>query len=254
MQLRLPAIRRIGEVIAAARDLGLRAPLKNNPSLALGTAEVTLLDLTSAYAAVRAGQAPVNPHGIAAIKTENGESEIAADSPDKAQHGLGQYQSELITLLRGVVEHGTGRAAALQGFAAGKTGTAQGYRDAWFIGFDDHLVTGVWVGNDDHSPMKNVTGGSLPAKIWKDFMEQAGPTVAADAKLPGSPASGEPGTVGQAHERTAASDDSSAPAPAADSKAGQCNVAACEQFYHSFRASDCTYQPLSGGSRQYCWR
>ncbi|MBV9980924.1 PBP1A family penicillin-binding protein [Bradyrhizobium sp.] len=252
----------IGEVISAARDLGLRAPLKNNPSLALGSNEVTLLDLTSAYAAVRAGQAPVSPRGIAALVTEKGD--VPADASGTAQHSLGQYQSQLIALLRGVVEHGTGRAAALQGFAAGKTGTAQDYRDAWFIGFDDHLVVGVWVGNDDHTPMNRVTGGSLPAKIWKDFVEQAEQIAAVDVN---SPASGAPATtVGQSsggtsperaiasdQDRAAAADGSLAPA-SAESHGGQCNVAACEQFYHSFRSSDCTYQPYSGGPRQYCAR
>jgi 1A family penicillin-binding protein len=253
----------IGEVISAARDLGLRAPLKNNPSLALGSNEVTLLDLTSAYAAVRAGQPPVNPRGIAAIKTESGE--VSMDN-STSRHSLGQLQSELIDLLRGVVEHGTGHAAALQGFAAGKTGTAQDYRDAWFIGFDDHLVVGVWVGNDDHSPMNHVTGGSLPAKIWKDFMEQAEQTVAADVNAPTSRNSlttvGQ-STGGTSPERTIAADqdravtpdpdEGSAPPPA-ETHGGQCNVAVCEQFYHSFRSSDCTYQPYSGGARQFCAR
>jgi 1A family penicillin-binding protein len=250
----------IGQVISAARDLGLRAPLKNNPSLALGTNEVTLLDLTSAYAAVRAGQAPVSPRGIATLVTDKGE--VPADASGTSQHSLGQYQSELIGLLRGAVEHGTGRAAALQGFTGGKTGTAQDYRDAWFIGFDDHLVVGVWVGNDDHSPMNRVTGGSLPAKIWKDFVEQAEQVVTVDvnASAPRAPAT----TVGQSsgatperaiasdQDRAASSDDTSA--PSAESRGGQCNVAVCEQFYHSFRSSDCTYQPYAGGPRQYCAR
>jgi 1A family penicillin-binding protein len=252
----------ISEVISAARDLGLRAPLKNNPSLALGTNEVTLLDLTSAYAAVRAGQAPVGAHGIAALVTENGE--VPADASGTSQHSLGQYRSQLIDLLRGVVEHGTGRAAALQGFAAGKTGTAQDYRDAWFIGFDDHLVVGVWVGNDDHSPMNRVTGGSLPEKIWKDFVEQAEQMVAVDLNAPtarapattvGQSSGGPPPerTIAADQDRPAPSDESLAP-PAAESHGGQCNVAVCEQFYHSFRSSDCTYQPYSGGPRQYCAR
>jgi membrane peptidoglycan carboxypeptidase len=175
----------IPQVIAAARDLGLRAPLHNNPSLALGTSEVSLIDLTSAYAAVRAGKAPVDPHGISGIKLGD-DNDYMPVAQSVAQHSLGQYQGQLISLLQGVISHGTGRAAALNGFAAGKTGTSQDYRDAWFIGFDDHLVVGVWVGNDDHSPMKRVTGGSLPAAIWKQFMEQAGPVVAAASAPPPS--------------------------------------------------------------------
>lgn len=243
----------IPRVIAAARDLGLRGPLQNNPSLALGTSEVTLLDLTSAYAAVRAGKAPVNAHGISAIKTGNDTDYVRLDRAGQAQHSLGQYQPELIELLRDVVEHGTGRAAAFSDFAAGKTGTTQDYRDAWFVGFGNSLVVGVWVGNDDHSPMKKVTGGSLPAQIWKGFMQQANSPALAQA------APAEPTTVGQAMDRP--SNGGSEPSDQSDQgdstsppeQNAQCNVEACGRFYHSFRASDCTYKPY-WGPRQLCER
>ena len=165
----------IDQVIAAARDLGLRGSLRNTPSVALGTSEVSLLDLTAAYAAVRAGMAPVQPWGIASIRTDKGDKDLLIGGPDVVQHSLAPYQDQLISLLQGVVQHGTGRAAALQGFAAGKTGTTQDYRDAWFIGFNNSLVVGVWVGNDDHSPMNGVVGGTIPAMIWKRFVEQASP-------------------------------------------------------------------------------
>jgi penicillin-binding protein 1A len=227
----------IDKVIAAARDLGLRAPLGNNPSLALGTSEVTLPDLTSAYAAVRAGVAPVEPWGIAGVSTRDDQNYSPVGRPGEPQHRLGQYQNELIDLLQGVVEHGTGRAAALPGFAAGKTGTSQDYRDAWFVGFNDTLIVGVWVGNDDHSPMKGVVGGSLPAMIWKRFMEQAAPVTATIAEEP---------QATSALDRTAAS-------PVAGVEGSQCNIPVCEQYYQSFRASDCTYQPFYG-PRQYCNR
>ncbi len=240
----------IRQVIAAARDLGLRAPLQNNPSLALGTSEVTLLDLTSAYAAVRAGKAPVNAYGISAIKTGSDEDYVRLDRPGQAQHSLGQYRPELIDLLRGVVERGTGKAAALDGFAAGKTGTSQDYRDAWFVGFDNSLVVGVWVGNDDHSPMKKVTGGSLPAQIWKGFMQQANaPAVAQTA--PPEPTTVGLSTVGQSKAEPQPSDQGDAGSP--PQQGAQCNVDVCERFYHSFRASDCTYQPY-WGPRQLCER
>jgi 1A family penicillin-binding protein len=246
----------IDQVIAAARDLGLHAKLSNSPSLALGTSEVTLLNLTSTYAAVRAGKAPVTPWGISGIKLHGEANYVSANGREQSQHDLGQYQAELIKLLQGVVDHGTGRAAKLQGFAAGKTGTTQDYRDAWFIGFDDSLITGVWVGNDNHSPMKNVTGGSLPVMIWKAFMEQAEPI---------EQAAREPTTVGLAPATTAPQDstlpnDASAsaeqnPTPSPQEvQNAQCNVSACQESYHSFRSSDCTYQPYSGGPRQYCAR
>ena len=236
----------IGQVIAAARDLGLHARLQNVPSLALGTSEVSLLDLTSAYAAVRAGKAPVAPYGISGIKTAHDSDYVALDRSREAQHSLGPYQAQLISLLRGVVDHGTGRAAALDRFAAGKTGTAQDYRDAWFVGFDDSLVVGVWVGNDDHSPMKGVTGGSLPAKIWKDFMREANVPSTAGATS-GTAAT----TVGQSQASSNGSEPTGT--PAGDAQNAQCNVPACEHYYSSFRAADCTYQPYSG-PRQRCDR
>jgi len=245
----------IPQVIAAARDLGLHAKLANNPSLALGTSEVTLLDLTSAYAAVRAGAAPVEPWGIAGVSLPDQQRAMPIGHAHGPQHSLGQYQDQLIGLLRGVVEHGTGRAAALPGFAAGKTGTAQDYRDAWFIGFNDSLVVGVWVGNDDHSPMQRVTGGTLPAAIWKKFMEQA-PAVQAPAPNP------DQSTMVMAKQQTDEASPTANQRPQEPNKlfnqniAGaanaKCNIAVCEKSYRSFRASDCTYQPNEGGPRRFC--
>ncbi|HLH11203.1 MAG TPA: PBP1A family penicillin-binding protein [Methylovirgula sp.] len=274
----------ISQVITAARDLGLHAPLANNPSLALGTSEVSLIDLTSAYAAVRAGVAPVEPWGIASLRMGGDQHEIKVGRPDEKQHAV-QNQNEMMELLQAVVERGTGRAAALDGFAAGKTGTSQDYRDAWFIGFNDSLVVGVWVGNDDHSPMKEVFGGTLPASMWKDFMEKAGPsgspsptqasTEAPNAASETAPAyeerqpdaeqraakeqrsADEQGeadeqrpTGGQQGSAETSADDRSA---ATDGQSAQCDIPVCEQYYHSFRASDCTYQPFFG-PRRYCDR
>ena len=248
----------IPQVIAAARDLGLQARLANNPSLALGTSEVTLLDLTSAYAAVRAGAAPTAPWGIASVNLPDEPRAITVGHSHAPQHSLGQYQNQLIDLLRGVVEHGTGRAAALPGFAAGKTGTAQNYRDAWFIGFNDSLVVGVWVGNDDHSPMKRVTGGTLPATIWKKFMEQAKPAEPNPAQ-PNPPQSTSVVAQQQTHEATpAANQQPQEPNRLFNQNTAganaTCNIAACERTYRSFRASDCTYQPEAGGPRRFCGR
>ena len=273
----------IPQVIAAAHDLGLRAPLKNDPSLALGTSEVSLLDLTSAYAAVRAGAAPVEPRGITSVSLSGDSRSIKVTSHDEPQHNLSPYRNELIDLLQGVVARGTGRGAALPGFAAGKTGTSQDYRDAWFIGFDNTLVVGVWVGNDDHSPMRGVVGGSLPAMIWKQFMEQAAPnaaTVAAEQPGPATPPPAAP-VAGQQQanppptpatnpkpqttariqpqdSRRLFDQDASARqtnSSAAAARAGaNCDVSMCQQRYHSFRASDCTYQPYDGGPRRSCMR
>jgi penicillin-binding protein 1A len=147
------------EVVRAARDLGIVSPLReDDATLALGTAETSLLELTAAYAAVAAGKMPVRPYG------RPGTTPIAAADMDTAE------RAALYDLLGAVVEEGTGRAARLGQKAYGKTGTTQDYRDALFVGFTGDLVVGVWVGNDDHSPMQRMVGGDLPARIWRDVM------------------------------------------------------------------------------------
>jgi penicillin-binding protein 1A len=156
-------------VIQVARDLGITTPLKPQPSLALGAFEVNLLELTSAYAAVAAGAYPVKPWAITGFETE----EAYSAPPVKAGRWSLDEQEDMLTLLNGTVERGTGRRAQLPIRAYGKTGTSSDYRDAWFIGFAGNLVVGVWVGNDDFTPMKRVTGGSLPAEIWARFMREA---------------------------------------------------------------------------------
>jgi penicillin-binding protein 1A len=260
----------IGNVIAAARDLGLRTPLNNDPSLALGTSDVTLLGLTSAYAAVRAGETPIEPWGIGSVHMAGQKQFLPIGRPDEPQHSLGQYQGELVDLLQGVVERGTGRAAALPGLAAGKTGTTQDYRDAWFVGFDNSLVVGVWVGNDNHSPMRGVVGGSLPAMIWKQFMQGAPPNAGTVVAEQNGPATS-PATDQQANVAPSATDgeqapgseqvpgsnglvDQSSPATASEMAGGKCDIPVCQRYYHSFRVSDCSYQPYGGGPRRYCDR
>jgi penicillin-binding protein 1A len=218
----------LDEVITAARTLGLNAPLSEVPSMALGANEVNLLDLTGCFAAVRAGRPKLEPWGIAAFGAEG--RGLRSLGPPAGSGQFLPHQQELTSLLRAVVKHGAGRAAALDDDdAAGKTGTSQDYRDAWFVGFNKALVVGVWVGNDDRSPMKGVTGGSLPAEIWKRFVVAAKPLV---DRL------GEEATV-------------EAPMNPVPAKQAQCDHAACAAAYQSFRSSDCTYQPYSG-SRRLC--
>jgi penicillin-binding protein 1A len=157
-------------VVKAAHDLGITAPLAPHASIALGTAEVTLLELTSAYASIAAGAYPVHPWGAVSFDAPpvNG-----GEPPRDAGVWHLMQAEEMRDLLAGVVEYGSGTGASLPIPAYGKTGTNQDYRDAWFIGFAGNLVAGVWVGNDDFSPMKRVTGGSLPAEIWKKIMQAA---------------------------------------------------------------------------------
>jgi len=168
-------------VAALAHRLGIGGTLAPNPSLALGVAEVTLTELTGAYATVRNRGSTVAPHGILEIRDGAGR-ELYRRRPgglgsaaDPAQAGA------LVGMMAGVIADGTGRAARLDRPAAGKTGTSQDYRDAWFVGFTADLVAGVWLGNDDNSPMKKVTGSSLPAEAWRGFM------LAAHKGLPARP-------------------------------------------------------------------
>jgi penicillin-binding protein 1A len=244
----------LDEVIRAARDLGIDARLPKNPSMALGAVEMSLLDLTGAFASVRAGRTRVEPWGIAAFGPE-GQTRLQTMGPPMvgAQQSLGRYQQPMIDLLRGVVERGTGRAAALNGFAAGKTGTSQNHRDAWFIGFNESLIVGVWVGNDDGTPMNRVVGGTLPASIWKRFMTQAAGLVAqGDARVANISndrsaqiASPPQTSQSQASQGTQASQITQALSDAAP----QCDYRACASR-RSFRPSDCTYQPYWGPRRQ----
>jgi len=178
----------IDKVAEAARELGIDAKLNETPSLALGTSGVSLLDLTGAYASVLAGVAPVEPWGIRSFHADGQPRAFRVGAPKVPGTELGDVQPQLLQMLQLVVERGTGRAAALDSFAAGKTGTSQNYRDAWFVGFTEDLVVGVWVGNDDETPMKAVTGGKIPAQIWRAFMLEAqelAPAAPADEALPG---------------------------------------------------------------------
>jgi penicillin-binding protein 1A len=160
-------------VANVARRLGITAEMKPELSLALGSAEVTLLELTSAYAPFANGGAAVLPYAIAEIAARDGRPLYRRQGT-----GLGRVMSEdnlagMNALLRGVIERGTGTGAAFGYPAAGKTGTSSDFRDAWFVGYSADYVAGVWVGNDSGEFMKNVVGGGLPARIWRDVMGAA---------------------------------------------------------------------------------
>lgn len=175
-------------VIDAARRLGITSPLKSHPSLALGASEVSLVELTSAYGVIANGGIAVWPHGISEIRERGGKVLYRRTDGAAAQVVDADAVARMNDLLRSVVDWGTGKAAKPARPAAGKTGTSQDFRDAWFVGYTGELVTGVWMGNDDSSPMKRVTGGSLPARLWRDFMIPALDGVAVQP-LPTSPAS-----------------------------------------------------------------
>ena len=161
------------EVIKTARRLGIMAPLTPSPSLALGAFGVSLLEMTSAYAVLANGGRGILPFGIVKINYSSG-----ANPYRRRGDGVGQiieprHVSLLNSMMSEVIQSGTGRKASLGRPAYGKTGTSQGFRDAWFIGYTPEVVAGVWIGNDNESPMKNVTGGGLPAVMWKKIMTEA---------------------------------------------------------------------------------
>jgi penicillin-binding protein 1A len=161
-------------VAATARRLGIVSPLVDNASIALGTSEVSLLEMTGAYVPFANGGIGVLPHTITRITTREGKVLYERSGGGPGQVISFESLGAMNYMMRQVVEEGTGRAAMIEGHeTAGKTGTSQDYRDAWFIGYTSHLVTGVWVGNDDNSPTNNVTGGSMPARIFAAVMRPA---------------------------------------------------------------------------------
>ena len=159
-----------GKIIKLARRMGITTPIENTPSMALGTFEVKVLDMAVAYASIANGGYAVWPHAIEEIYTRDG-FQLYMRTPDEPERILEEGAVDRLTdMMSDVINYGTGKSAKLPFFAAGKTGTTQDYRDAWFAGFTDKYVAVVWVGNDDNSPMKGITGSSLPARIWKQLM------------------------------------------------------------------------------------
>jgi penicillin-binding protein 1A len=159
-------------VSTIAHELGVRSPLATGPSLALGTSEVTLLELTTAYVPFANDGRPVRPYAARmALDSRGGVIYRRNQAPLRPAVNARTLQA-MRSMLRAVVTEGTGRQARLHDrWNAGKTGTTQDSRDAWFIGFTDRLTTGIWFGNDDNSPMMGVSGGSIPALAWRRFNE-----------------------------------------------------------------------------------
>jgi penicillin-binding protein 1A len=157
--------------IAAARRLGIKSDLRDEPSLALGTSEVSLIEMTGAYGVFANGGTAVEPHAIRRVRMSSGRVLFAREAASTVQVVDHAHVGELNAMLSAVLTSGTGRRAAFpQHPAAGKTGTSQEFRDAWFIGYTAHLTAGVWIGNDSGKPMVRAVGGGLPAEIWRELM------------------------------------------------------------------------------------
>ena len=171
-------------VCETAHRLGIASELEPNASIALGTSAVTPLEMASAYAAFANGGVGVQPHVITKVRTASGKLLYARRNASFGRAIDPRYVPMMNTMMQETLLTGTARKAELPGWqAAGKTGTSQDFRDAWFVGYTSYLVAAVWLGNDDNSPTRKVSGGNLPVEIWSRFMKAAHQNVA-PAPLP----------------------------------------------------------------------
>jgi len=166
----------VGSVIKMAKRLGITEPLEPNLSLSLGTSEITMLEMVGAYAHLANDGRKMKPYAIRKIVRQKDNEVVYERTGEKQEEGValrGNITRMMNDLMSDTISFGTGRRANFGRPAAGKTGTSQNSRDAWFIGYTPQYVTGAWVGNDDNSPTKKITGGSMPARMWRDVMKAA---------------------------------------------------------------------------------
>ncbi|TMJ21522.1 MAG: penicillin-binding protein 1A [Alphaproteobacteria bacterium] len=191
-------------VVRTAHRLGISSKLDANASIALGTSEVSLTELVGAYAPFANGGLAVSPHVVTRIRTLDGKLLYARQADQPSQVIEPRNVAMMNTMMEETLISGTARKAEIPGWtAAGKTGTSQDFRDAWFIGYTASLVTGVWLGNDDNSPTKKATGGGLPVEVWTRFMKAAHQGVPV-ASLPNSQGSGLFGNLPQVASQVSA--------------------------------------------------
>ncbi len=197
-------------VVRTAHRLGIASKLESNPSIALGTSEISLMELVGAYAPFANGGSGVSPHVVEKVRTATGKVLYARARDDFGQIIDPRHVAMMNAMMQETLLTGTARKAELTGWpAAGKTGTSQDFRDAWFVGYTSNLVTGIWLGNDDNSPTRKATGGGLPVEVWTRFMRAAHQNV---------PIAGLPGLDGRAGTRLSPFDEGreTPPAPIAD--------------------------------------
>jgi penicillin-binding protein 1A len=197
------------KIVETARKMGLRTPLPDTPSLPIGADEVTVLDHTAAYATFPNLGKAVAPHAVLEVRSPNGQVVWRFDRDGKKpeQAISQQVATQMIFMMNKVVEEGTGKRAILDGVrAAGKTGTTNAYRDAWFMGYTGNYVCGIWFGNDNYDPTNRMTGGSLPAMTWHEIMAYAHQGIEVK-NLPGlPPAQASPSAAAVAENKGAGSD------------------------------------------------
>lgn len=192
-------------VVRTAHRLGIASKLDPNPSIALGTSEVSMIELVGAYAPFSNGGLAVSPHVVTRIKTLDGKLLYMRQTEQAAQVIDPRNVAMMNQMMQETLISGTAKKAEIPGWvAAGKTGTSQDFRDAWFIGYTARLVTGVWLGNDDNSPTKKATGGGLPVEVWTRFMRAAHQGVPV-AALPNAQGAGLPTLAQIASQITAPS-------------------------------------------------
>jgi len=161
-------------VANVAHRLGITSDLQVNASIALGTSEVTPLELVGAYVPFANGGIGVQPHIVTKVRTATGKLLYQRKGASNGRVIDQQYVPMMNAMMQETLLTGTARKASLPGWqAAGKTGTSQDWRDAWFVGYTSHMITGVWLGNDDNSPTKKASGGGLPVEVWSNFMKAA---------------------------------------------------------------------------------
>ncbi len=164
------------KIVDLAKKMGLRTPLPDTPSLPIGASEVTVFDHAAAFATFPNGGMAVTPHALLEVRSATGELiwRFDRDGPKPRRVMPAQVAADINMILNQAVEAGTGRRAIVEGVkGAGKTGTTNAYRDAWFAGYTGNMVAAVWYGNDDYAPTNRMTGGSLPAMTWQKIMAYA---------------------------------------------------------------------------------
>src|SRR5262245_56265056 len=173
-------------VAKTGHRLGIASKLDPNPSLALGTSEVSLIELVSAYSAFANGGNAISPYVVERVRIAGGKTLFVRSKEEFGRIIEPRHVAMMNAMMRETLRIGTAQKAQLPGWqAAGKTGTSQDFRDAWFVGYTAHLITGVWIGNDDSSPTRKATGGGLPVDIWSRVMKVAHQGVPV-AVLPGT--------------------------------------------------------------------